>query len=256
MKNLDMVRTIQSSKLGGNYSNVIEFDGKNDFAEGEIRAVDIGDSISLYASNLRITRQANLIENEKYNKMIQISFCLDGNLSWKYEGLHKNILELGTMESAVQIGCPSRCDSFFYKNQHMTGLNIILDNRRFGHIIDCEKHRGIISDLEKQSGLNRLAVTPKILRMIHQMYSYVPACDTLLPIYLEGKVLELMATYLDEVVCQCPVSEDSLNISKSDYEGLLKAKSIIDARFIHPLTIAQLSKESYMNECKLKKGFK
>jgi AraC-like DNA-binding protein len=47
-----------------------------------------------------------------------------------------------------------------------------------------------------------------------------------------------------------------ISLSKSDRESLLRAKEIVDNHISAPITLAKLSRMVYLNEYKLKTGFK
>ena len=70
---------------------------------------------------------------------------------------------------------------------------------------------------------------------------------------MEGKVLELLSLFCDEVVGK---QSGDKEISREDHRCLQNAREMIDHHFLHPLTIQQIAQECFLSETKLKQGFK
>ena len=73
---------------------------------------------------------------------------------------------------------------------------------------------------------------------------------------MEGKLLELVAVYLNETVYQTAKIPPSLPLSSDDMKSLYKAKEILDESLAQPLPLSRLANRVCLNEYKLKKGFK
>jgi AraC-like DNA-binding protein len=73
-------------------------------------------------------------------------------------------------------------------------------------------------------------------------------------LYIESKVHELLAFCMDAL--QNKLKKNIFSLSKSDIESLVKAKEIVDNHISNPITLAKLSRMVYLNEYKLKTGFK
>lgn len=80
--------------------------------------------------------------------------------------------------------------------------------------------------------------------------------DNVKQIYLEGKALELMAVYLNEIIYENGKSYDDVKLSLTDIDALHYAKRILDNNIISAPTLRQLSKLVCLNEFKVKAGFK
>ena len=91
------------------------------------------------------------------------------------------------------------------------------------------------------------------IRFVLQQLLDCPPERKLRKLYLEGKVLELVSLFCDEVV---GTQKNDKGISREDYRCLMKAREIIDNHFLHPLTIAQIAEQCFLSETKLKQGFK
>jgi AraC-like DNA-binding protein len=73
-------------------------------------------------------------------------------------------------------------------------------------------------------------------------------------LYIESKAHELLAHCMDAL--QNKPKNNALSLSKSDVENLRRAKEIVDNHIANPITLAKLSRMAYLNEYKLKNGFK
>lgn len=73
---------------------------------------------------------------------------------------------------------------------------------------------------------------------------------------MEGKILELIAVMMNEMVREAGKGVPSLKLSREDAISFKQVKEILDQRFLEPVTISGLAKLVYINESKLKAGFK
>ena len=74
-------------------------------------------------------------------------------------------------------------------------------------------------------------------------------------LYLEGKALELTSLFLEEALRDREAPRHP-SLSAEDCKALAEARLVIERNYAHPLTISQLARDVFLNECKLKRGFK
>lgn len=222
---------------------------------GEISYEAAGSGVTVCRSDFTLHRNHVLDTRHEPRELFQLGFCLGGWLQWRYPQFSGGELAIGEKESLPQLGSVERSVSTFSENQRCRGLNILLEKQRFENLIACFRCEGAAIDLRENTLPTARAVTPKV-SIITQQIADCDICGDLRPIYLEGKVLELLAVYFNEVVCQQDISQKQEGISKEDYACLLKAKELINRRYAHPLTISVLAREVCLNEYKLKRGFK
>ncbi len=74
--------------------------------------------------------------------------------------------------------------------------------------------------------------------------------------YLEAKIMELLAVYMEFTSYENTKTSHSLKHSKEDIDSLYKAKKILDEDVVFPPTLNKLAKLVCLNEYKLKNGFK
>lgn len=98
-------------------------------------------------------------------------------------------------------------------------------------------------------------ITPSVRVILQQILS-CPYQNTMLEMYIEGKLLELLSVYFSEVIMQRGQKTDFIELSRTDRESLLKAKEILDKNIFNPPSCANLARMVYLSESKLVRGFK
>ena len=99
-------------------------------------------------------------------------------------------------------------------------------------------------------------LSPAMKTVLHQLVN-CPYHDSVKTIYMEGKLLEILAVYLNETIYQAePAPDHCSNLSRQDIKSIYLAKQKLDQSFVSPPTLAALSKLICLNQFKLKNGFK
>lgn len=99
-------------------------------------------------------------------------------------------------------------------------------------------------------------LSPVMKTVLHQLVN-CPYHASVKTIYMEGKLLEFLAVYLNETLYQAELPPDHCaNLSRQDIKSIYQAKQRLDQSFVSPPTLATLSKQICLNEFKLKSGFK
>ena len=156
---------------------------------------------------------------------------------------------MGTSEETVK-RCiyPAKCD--------VKLIEIKMPLKKMKDNIDkiC-KDSGFYNYFSEKVWCDNLKITPSINAILHQMLK-CPYEESLRYLYMEGKLMELVAVYLNEVMYQSKGISKSISLSKDDIKSIYKAKDILDRSITQKITLSYLSKEVCLNEFKLKKGFK
>ncbi|WP_255451361.1 helix-turn-helix transcriptional regulator [Sporomusa sp. KB1] len=119
---------------------------------------------------------------------------------------------------------------------------------------------GLSTAMRRLLALNTTFSTHKLSlamkTVLHQLLN-CPYNDLVRTIYMEGKLLEFMAVYLNEIICQQETMPGGYpHLSRQDVKCIYQAKQILDQSFVSPPTLAGLAKLICLNEFKLKNGFK
>ncbi len=186
---------------------------------------------------------------------IDMLFCLGDDLQWELPQTGKRFEMLsgesymGTSEETVK-RCiyPAKCD--------VKLIEIKMPLKKMKDNIDkiC-KDSGFYNYFSERVWCDNLKITPSINAILHQMLK-CPYEESLRYLYMEGKLMELVAVYLNEVMYQSKGIPKSISLSKDDVKSIYKAKDILDKSITQKITLSYLSKEVCLNEFKLKKGFK
>lgn len=97
-------------------------------------------------------------------------------------------------------------------------------------------------------------ITPAMRMVIEQILS-PPVTESLLPLYLENKVLELIVLRLDQAA-QGPRSGEGPDLNRKDRRNISLARDILVEEMADPPSIRELSRRAGINEFKLKAGFR
>lgn len=182
-------------------------------------------------------------------------FCLGDNLNWKLPQAGKEFemfsgeSYIGTSYETIKNSVyPAQCD-----------IHLIEIKMPLSEIQDTLESISVHCNMHCGSSKNRLCgkykVTPSI-QVILQKILKCPYQNSLKQLYVEGKLLELVAVYLNEVVYQTEKVTSSVNLSAEDLKCIYDAKDILDENLSEAPSISCLSKAIFLNEYKLKKGFK
>ena len=186
-----------------------------------------------------------------------LSFCLGEALEWSLSEAPGKLFHIEGNESCIINGGTDQCISRYERGQRYNGLGISFNPSKMRSVAACLECESAINSHRSLSsrGLKRYTLTPGVLAILSQITGCT-ICGRLKDLYLEAKLLELIAVYLDEMVCQRREKLPELSLSKDDIAALDRARDIMDKTFVHPLTLTKLARKVYLNEYKLKTGFK
>jgi AraC-like DNA-binding protein len=224
--------------------------------DGTVENIEIAPGMLLTVSDFILQEDIELTTTHSDLNLFQISFCLEGGMEWSYintETTHH--FRIGAQQSQVRYGMVQECRSKIRGNHRCQSVSITLDETVFEQIFSCINTRGALCDTSKESVARVYTYTPNISKILSEIIA-CPLCEELKNVYLQGKLLELIAVYCDEVICKSPANDFGIRISTEDYTALLKAREIISQNYTHPLTIPKLAKSVAINEQRLKNGFK
>jgi AraC-like DNA-binding protein len=220
--------------------------------EGRCARVLSNDSCDIYANELRLTRQVSLSAGTE-GPLYALQFCMGSNMEWREE------------ESGAQLGLQSGQGTFsfitstletgeYQAGEHYKSFRVNFSHSRmermaaeFGIAINA------FSRERTNFSMSSFETTPECRIVIEQILRchYRGAIRNL---YIESKAHELFAYCMDAL--QNNFKNNAPSLSKSDIENLKKAKEIVDSHIANPVTLAKLSRMAYLNEYKLKNGFK
>lgn len=226
------------------------------FANGAIDNYEVMPGMILTISDFTLQEDIEMTTIHDDLSVFQISFCLEGGMEWTYideEIAHH--FKVRAQQSQVRYGTFQECQSKMYSGYRCQYLSVTLDEKIFGQIFACIKERGALYETTKSSPARVYTYTPHVGKILSEIIS-CSFCDELKKVYLQGKTLELIAVFCDEVICKSHTNDFGIRVSVENYAALLKARKIIGESFAHPHTIATLAKTVAINGQQLKDGFK
>ncbi|ESA33907.1 transcriptional family [Leptolyngbya sp. Heron Island J] len=96
-------------------------------------------------------------------------------------------------------------------------------------------------------------ITPAQRQILQQILEW-PYQGIARQLYLEGKVLELLALHFNQVIIGSP--QRSAPIKARDVDRIYEARDILTQNAINPPSLAELARRVHLNELKLTQGFK
>jgi len=102
----------------------------------------------------------------------------------------------------------------------------------------------------------RQGVTTPEMQVILQQILQCPYRGAIKQMYLEGKVLELMALQFTQFAAAHSAVPDQVPLKANEIECLHHAREILMQQFERPPSILALARQVGLNDCKLKQGFR
>lgn len=187
-------------------------------------------------------------------KVCQLAFCFDGPITWETTGGGEAVLNQG--ESCLSHGEQMDGINHYFRDTKYHGLVINLARERFQAVFDAVRSRrqGGKSGAE-QLPLKAMVITPAVRKLMREIMNSSGE-DALKRLYLEAKILELVAVYLNEMAETKQPEAGMVKLSSADLEGLRRIKAILDEQTDMTPTIKMLARMTCLNEYKIKTGFK
>lgn len=185
-----------------------------------------------------------------------IIFCLNEGLTWNMmKG--KQTVSIQKGESCIYKGHGETEYSCYMKEKDFLFKSIKIPVPYFEKILqNYFESQEIAAYKEKLfSTVSKVSITPTMERLLAEFKDFVLYRGGLGYIYLDGKVLELLAIYLSEVLELDILANNCIPLSKSDRAALHEAKQIIDSSLSRAPSCGELSKMVQLNMNKLTKGF-
>lgn len=185
----------------------------------------------------------------------ELIFCMGHGIEWG-TSLKQDYFAIDTGESVLLHGGVRSENCIYLSGAGYRFLSIDMSPAQFERMTS-----GLTEDTRLQAGggaglfFGKNAITPSI-RLILSQIADCSYSQGMRELYLEGKMLELMAVYLNESLFEADRISHTVKLSRDDMESLRLAKEILQRDYLHPPTLAGLSRIICLNEFKLKKGFK
>lgn len=185
---------------------------------------------------------------------IQFHYNIKGDIDFLFNGGSYKISLIS--EKMLLLYNPQRALPLHQIIQPKTnGISLLISIQKFHSLFSTEAGHIDFLSLENKDKkyYNEEAISPAIMVVLHQILN--ANFQKMQPLYLKGKVYELLTLYFNRSneadIEQCPFLADEESISK-----IHRAKEIIIDRMAEPPSLQELSDEIGLNIKKLKEGFK
>jgi AraC family transcriptional activator of pyochelin receptor len=225
-----------------------------EIGEGSCRSLLTQGYIQMTDFDLRFNRDIEA-KGEFRTPRTELVFCMGHGIEWG-TSLKSDYFTIDTGESALLHGGVRSENCTHLGGVGYRFLSIDMSPAQFERMTS-----GLTEDTRLRTGggavlfFGKSGITPSIRLILSQIMDCTYG-NGIRGLYLEGKMLELMAVYLNESLYEAERIPHSVNLSRDDMESLRLAKEILQRDYLHPPTLAGLSRIICLNEFKLKKGFK
>ncbi len=189
--------------------------------------------------------------------VIQIIFFINRNLSWSINDRNENI-SIKKGQTCIYADNFNETTCMYQREKKFLFKNLQISKEYFNNILLNSLDESQIYKIEQKMNdmvtkLNINGYMYNILDDIDNSYKYN---KNIRKIYLEGKVLELLSIYLQEVTQSENFMYSAIrDISREDIEAIKKSKEIIDSNIGTNFTCEELAKNVTMSLSKFTKCF-
>lgn len=214
----------------------------------------INPMMELVICDISLKQDMFMISTEQ-DAWMKFCFCLGEGLQWTGRGKAEDYgIAPGEVTAFGKVQASNVCH--FRPDMRFHTITLKLDVAKVStalHISYLEKLVEQISSGDKLFYNRR--TTPVMNGILHEI-THCTYQGEIKRIYLEGKILELIAVYLNEAFLEKEAVLTAPSLSRTDIASLCQAKQIVDGNLVTPPSLCELSRLVCLNEFKLKKGFK
>ncbi len=227
--------------------------GNGKFKQYNLNGIYLLGGVFSFNDDLRIRGTAD-------EDVIEMSFQLQGSAHGKIDDMKEEVIMQENQQSLCYT--PSKSGVFnFQGQQDYKNFEISFTLEYFEQLVS--RYPGLLVDFYEKVlrqepttlGDANLPITPEMRMIIHELLNQ-PMDRNLQRIFIEAKVLELLALQVEQAQNLPVLKTKKIINSPKDLHKIHEAKEILVARVDNPPTIYELAKMVGTNDFKLKKGFK
>ncbi|MBE6071856.1 MAG: helix-turn-helix domain-containing protein [Clostridium butyricum] len=251
----DLNNILNNMLLNKSYSKSI-FSECGDF---QIDGSKIEKGIGCFKWNMEFYKDIELKRVSKSQEEdIQFIFFIDRDLSW-YIKDRKETVQMKKGQVCLYKDDFYSTSCFYNGSKKYTFKSIQISNKYFNNILDSYENeiKNISNIKEKISKeVSKFNISSKVYHILSEIDEADKYSGVIKNIYLEGKILEIVAIYLQEIL---ETSKEKVNRNvlrnNEDIEALKKAKEIIDNTIADTPSCQELAKSINMSISKFTKSF-
>lgn len=228
------------------------------FGQGNYQQLNLN-GLFIFGGNVRFHEDLR-IRGKADEDIIGMSFHLKGTVFGKMDGFTEEMLVQANQQHLCYSPVNSGVYNFEGKQDYQNfEVNFALDYfeqlvTRYPDLL-TDFYEKVIREEPIMLGGGNLPITTNMRMIIHELMN-VPQNRNLQRIFIEAKVLELLALQVEQSQSRQTIKIKTVINSTQDLHKIHEAKEILVARADNPPTIYELAKMVGTNDFKLKKGFK
>jgi len=221
---------------------------------GSCRRIPIREGLQLHMNDICLKEHAQL-EGRAVGSNFAMVYCLAEAMGWeRLEQKSSYQLQRGEGLLYAVDGAVERGE--YAAGQHYKGLSVFLGTELCRlWIEEYGLKPNVLQFFGQCSNEGGIKLPIETRNMAGQMLGCVYS-GNLKSMYLEAKVMEMLAVCLHEWDVANSQSRALHGLTRSDMGSLQRAKELLDGSLADPPTLAKLARMVQLNEFKLKKGFK
>ncbi|MEM9217844.1 MAG: helix-turn-helix transcriptional regulator [Cyanobacteria bacterium P01_F01_bin.150] len=228
---------------------------------GYMRVIRLSEGLELCVQKFIFKKDVALHFNNisQWSTHANLGFCLSGQCSGTFTDIQTN-LTIGPRKASFCIIPDSAGVTEFTAREHLHTVDIILDSHLLPSLIGQELIQlpQVLQHAIRPDACHPFVHLSDMSNEIAQVLQQIMGCPyhgRIRNVYLEGKVLELVALYFGQFFQRSkPVPFTLLNNENAD--RLHEARRILKQNLITPPTIKELSQKVGLSERSLQKGFR
>ncbi|MEM1370196.1 MAG: AraC family transcriptional regulator [Cyanobacteria bacterium P01_H01_bin.15] len=193
--------------------------------------------------------------------VLRFTFCLSGSLQVRFETLSDELVMASGYSYFSALSGALSLASDFAVQQKLLLVRVDIDPLLFTFLFESyfdSLHSGIVNILTgyRQGYRWQSAKIPLAAHIVLSQLLNCPYQGAIKQLYLEGKVLELLALQVNQFTEEDHSTPHSRHLKPDDIDRIHHAKRILTSDLTEPPSIADLARQVSINDFKLKHGFR
>lgn len=196
-------------------------------------------------------RRKALIHEQEF----QLIFFMNRDLSWYVKDKKKDV-QMNKGHACIYMDNFNETSCIYEKEKDYIFKSFQLSNRYIEDILSgCNEEK--VSKLKEKiyKDICKIPISPNMYKILSELDNANEYRGIIKNIYLQGKILELVAVCLQELLDMDVPEKQIILSNKEDIEAITKAKEIIDKRIIDTPNCTDLAKFINMSTSKFTKSF-
>ena len=254
MRNSEYMNTLYHD-LGSNSPQTVSIDIPDSMGRGRISQTTTKQGVVFSDWEMNYYTDMN-VQGTNSEEYIQLMFCLNEGVSWSIANEHQGV-SIKKGESCIYRGHGKTEYLCYRKDADFRFKNIKLPVSYFEMIMKDYFGDTEMDAYEKKllTGISKVSITPYMEHIFHELKDVTQYRGGLGYLFLESKVMELLAVYLGEVLELSILVSEQVDISRTDKDAIFEAKRIIDSQLAYAPGCDALAKKIGLSTSKFTKGF-